>query len=68
MAHVSGKVKKIDNLFGILIPAKEAEKLDLKEGEIVEALIKKKAKIDGFGMFKGARPFKEEKETHKNLW
>jgi bifunctional DNA-binding transcriptional regulator/antitoxin component of YhaV-PrlF toxin-antitoxin module len=67
MAYVSGKVKKFGDSFGIVIPAKEAKKLNLKEGEVVDALIKKKGKIDGFGIFAGARPFKEEK-NHDNLW
>lgn len=68
MAHISGKVKKIGDSFGIVIPAKMAKKLKLKEGEVVDTFIKKKGKTDGFGIFAGARPFKEEKDLHNNLW
>jgi hypothetical protein len=35
---------------------------------VVDTLIKKKAKVDGFGIFAGAKPFKEEKDLHRDMW
>jgi len=35
--------------------------------KILQERIKKK-ELDDFGVFKGAKPFEEEKETHKEFW
>ncbi len=65
--HISTKVKRWGNSLGLIIPAKALKKLGIEEGELVDIDIMKKAKIDGFGAFAGARPFKEEKE-HEEFW
>ena len=65
--HISVKIKRWGNSLGMVIPAKALRKLGIKEGELVDIDIRKKEKIDGFGTFAGARPFKEEKE-HEELW
>ncbi len=65
--HISGEVKKWGNSLGLVIPVKIARKLRIKEGESVDVDIRKKAKIDGFRIFAGARHFREEKE-HEDLW
>lgn len=65
--EVTGKVKKMGSEIGIMIPEKMLEELNLEEGDIVEAVITKKEKIDGFSIFAGAKPFQEEKE-HTDLW
>ena len=68
MVIVEDKAKKWGNSFGILIPKEVAKKINLTEGEIVQMDINIKKKIDGFGKFKKAKAFKEEKEFHKEFW
>ena len=65
--EVRGRVRKIGTEMEIIVPEKLLEELELKEGQIVEVAITKEEKIDGFGIFSGAKPFQEEKE-HSALW
>lgn len=59
------KVKKWGNSLGIIIPKKIVEKLGLSEEDIADIDIEKKERISGFGLCKGAPPYKEEKEIHE---
>ena len=59
MCHNIAKVKRWGNSLGIVIPRDTIKLLNLKEGEVIDIDIQKKIKVDGFGIFKGAKPFKE---------
>jgi len=62
------ELKEWGNSMGVILPAEKLKKLGLKKGDKVEIDIIKKKRIDGFGICKGAKPFKEEKEEHKEFW
>lgn len=66
MAHTTVKVKRWGNSFGVIIPQKVAKALEINEGEVLDVDIEKKARIDGYGIFKGAKPFIEQEE-HEDL-
>lgn len=68
MVHAVATVRRWGNSLGIIIPKQTARKLSLEEGEAVDIDILPKKRIDAFGMFKGARPFEEEKEPHEKFW
>ena len=57
MALTDSKIKKWGNLIRVIIPKKDAEKMNLMEREEVSLEIVKKTRIDAFGIFKGAKPF-----------
>jgi len=59
------KTRKVGGSLVITIPKKLVETKKLREGELVEITIKK-VKIDGFGAFKGMKPFtaEDELDTH----
>jgi bifunctional DNA-binding transcriptional regulator/antitoxin component of YhaV-PrlF toxin-antitoxin module len=59
------RTRKVGGSLVITIPKKLAESKKIKEGELVEMTVKK-VKIDGFGAFKGMKPFTAEDElgTH----
>ena len=68
MVIVENQARKWGNSFGILIPAEIARKIKLREGQTLEIQIRLKKRIDAFGKFKKAKPFKEEKTTHREFW
>ena len=51
----------------IVIPSEKLKELGLKKGDKIHIDIIKK-RINGFGMCKGSKPFKEEKEKHNKFW
>ncbi len=55
------KTRKVNGSLVVTIPKKLAESKKIKEGEIIEITIKK-VRIDGFGVFKGMRPFTKQDE------
>ena len=59
------KTRKVGGSLVVTIPKKLVETKKIKEGELVEITIKK-VKIDGFGAFKGMKPFtaEDELDTH----
>ena len=63
MVLTESKIKKWGNSIGIVIPKRDAEKMDLKEGEEVSVDIVKKKKVSAFGMFKGAKPFSRDENA-----
>lgn len=65
---VETEIKEWGNSFAIIIPVEKAKELKLKKGDRVEIDIITKKRVNAFGICKGAKPFKEEKEVHKELW
>ncbi|MBS3145586.1 AbrB/MazE/SpoVT family DNA-binding domain-containing protein [Candidatus Woesearchaeota archaeon] len=65
---VEAELKKWGNSIGVILPAEKLKELKLGEGDKIDIAIVKKKKIDGFGLCKGAKPFKEEKEGHGRFW
>jgi len=59
------KTRKVGGSLVVTLPKKLVESKKIKEGEILEITIKK-ARKDGFGAFKGMKPFTAEDEltTH----
>ncbi|MBS3103171.1 AbrB/MazE/SpoVT family DNA-binding domain-containing protein [Candidatus Woesearchaeota archaeon] len=62
------KVKKWGNSLGIIIPKDIVKIEEVNEGDIIKVDIIKEKKISGFGIFKGAPPYKEEEEGHEEFW
>ena len=62
------QIKEWGNSMGIIIPAEKLKELGLKKGDKIEIDIIKKKRVDGFGICKGVKPFKEEKENHGEFW
>ncbi|MBI4141832.1 hypothetical protein HY484_02835 [Candidatus Woesearchaeota archaeon] len=65
---VEVELKEWGNSIGVIFPAEKLKELGLQRGDTVDVDIVKKEIIDGFGVCKGAKPFTEEKETHKVFW
>lgn len=59
MAHLSAPVRRVGNSLGVLLPKKLVEELSIREGSVVDVSIRKKKKISGLGIARGARPFDE---------
>ncbi len=65
---VEAVLKKWGNSLGVILPAEKLKELRLRSGDRVEIDIVPKKRIDAFGLCKGARSFKEEKEKHGEFW
>ena len=65
---IETELKEWGNSTGVILPAEELKKLGLRKGDrvVIEVFVKKR--IDGFGLGKGAKPFKEERETHGRFY
>ncbi len=61
------ELKEWGNSVGVIIPVEKLRELDLQKGDKVEIDIIKKKRIDGFSIYKGTKPFEEEKESHKEF-
>ena len=68
MAMAEIKIKKWGNSLALIIPREITRIEDLNEGDMVKMDISKEKRVDAFGMFKGLPKFKEEKESHDDLW
>lgn len=68
MVHVETVVKRWGNSLAIIIPKSVTKRLGVKEGKKLAVEIKAKKRIDAFGILKGARGFREEKDKHKKFW
>ncbi len=66
MAEV--ELKEWGNSVGILVPSEMLKDMGLHKGDNVEITIVAKKRVDGFGVCKGAKPFEEEKEAHREFW
>ena len=61
------ELKEWGNSVGIIIPAEKLRELKLKKGDRVEIELVAKNKKEGFGLCKGAKPFEEDKEAHREF-
>ncbi len=68
MTSIHSEIKRWGNSLALIIPSEKAKDLGLEEGEAVDADIRKCKRIDGFGIFKGGKPFKREDKEHEDLW
>ncbi|MBI2079268.1 hypothetical protein HYT84_00765 [Candidatus Micrarchaeota archaeon] len=68
MSTVHAEIKKWGNSFAFIIPAEKVKELDLEEGQSIDAEINKCERIDSFGIFKGKKPFKRDKDKHEDIW
>ena len=68
MVIIENPAKKWGNSFGFIIPSEVANKIKLKEGQILKVEIKLKKRVNAFGLFKGGKRFKEEKELNEKFW
>lgn len=62
------ELKEWGNSVGVILPREKLRKLGLRKGDKIEIEINLRKRIKGFGVAAGARPFKEEKEKHKEFW
>lgn len=60
MVSTVAEVKKWGNSLGVVIPRETARRLNLSEGGKVQLDILPQRRISGFGIAKGAMPFKRE--------
>jgi len=60
MAIAESTVKRWGNSLGMIIPQETAKQMKLQENQEIIVEITLKQKTEGFGMFKGAKPFKRE--------
>jgi len=65
---VEVELKEWGNSVGIIVPTEKLKELGLRKGDRIEIDIVQKKRTEGFGICKGARPFEEEKEAHKEFW
>ena len=65
---VEVELKEWGNSIGVILPAEKLRELGLERGDRVDIEIVGKKRIDGFGIAKGAKPFQEEEEHHKEFW
>ena len=68
MVTIENPAKKWGHSFAVIIPSEIAQRINLKAGQIIKMDIKLKKRIDAFGKFSGAKPFKEEESTHEKFW
>ena len=65
---VEVELKEWGNSIGVIIPLEKLKELSLEKGDKIDIDIVGKKTVDGFGVCKGAQPFKEENEAHKEFW
>ena len=58
------EVKEWGNSLGLIIPKEIVKEEHLEQGDIIRLDVSKVKRLDGFGLFKGAPPFKKEEEDH----
>jgi antitoxin component of MazEF toxin-antitoxin module len=59
------ELKEWGNSTGVILPSEKLKELGVKKGDRILLDIQKK-RIDGFGMCRGAKPFRRERE-HDDL-
>ena len=64
---VEVELKEWGNSIGVLLPSENLKELGLKKGDKIEIDIVKKKRVDGFGVARGSKPFKEDNESHGEL-
>jgi len=68
MTHLTVKVKKWKDSFGIIIPIQAVDELGISADEVLDVEIVKKRRRSGLGICRCASPYKEEEEPHADLW
>ena len=63
MVVVESYVKKWGNSLCIVIPTQAVKNMKIKEEDRIVVDILTKKRINGFGVFKGAKPFVREEDT-----
>ena len=61
---VEVELKEWGNSIGVILPSETLKDFGLHKGDKVELEIIAKKRRDGFGICKGAAPFKEEEDSH----
>lgn len=62
------ELKEWGNSIGVILPAERLKELGVQKGDKIDISIVSKKRIDGFGISRGAKRFKEEKEPHPEFW
>ncbi|MBI2147157.1 AbrB/MazE/SpoVT family DNA-binding domain-containing protein [Candidatus Woesearchaeota archaeon] len=62
------ELKEWGNSLGIILPAETLREFGVGKGDKIDISIVAKKRIDGFGVCHGAKPFKEDSESHKEFW
>ena len=65
---VEVELKEWGNSMGVILPAEKLKELRLHKGDRIDITLIQKKRIDGFGVCKGAKPFQEDTEEHKEFW
>jgi len=65
---VEVELKEWGNSLGVIMPSEKLKELGLHKGDRIDIDIVQKKRIEGFGICKEAKPFKEEKEAHEEFW
>ena len=65
MTTIHGEIKKWGNSLAFIIPSEKAQEMELEEGIAIDVEVQKCKKIDAFGIFKEAKPFKRDPDDHK---
>ena len=62
MVVVESYVKKWGNSLGVVIPMEAVKSMKIKEKDKIVVDLMTKKRINGFGVFKGAKPFVREED------
>jgi len=66
---VKADLKNWGNSYGIRISKKLADELQMKKGDTMILEVKRKIRqVEGFGMFKGAKPFVRDSDDELRDW
>ncbi len=64
---MEAEIKKWGGSKAVIVPDEAASRLGLSVGDKVEFALTKKNKVDGFGLFAGAKVFVREDRLERNL-
>ena len=62
------RVKQWGNSLGLIIPKDIVRLENINKGDVIKVDVFKEKRVSGFGIIKGAPPFKEDVEEHEDLW
>ena len=62
------KIKEWGNSLGIILPIRELKKKNIQKGDTIIIDVKKKKRLDGFGIAKGSSEFHREKDDPEREW
>ncbi|MBI3032690.1 AbrB/MazE/SpoVT family DNA-binding domain-containing protein [Candidatus Woesearchaeota archaeon] len=61
------ELKEWGNSIGVILPAEKLKELHLYKGDKVEITIIPKRRVNGFGIWKGAKSFQREHDDHEDF-